>query len=185
MGEASGWDRSWDSACGAQLPSTQGTPAHLIGDGLVVNEVSKGNSRRPRVILVVDAGAGGLLFLPPGDSQLVPASTGSRGARPRRRRAGQLRHRRPGMHRQTGAGCILSACLATRSAPGQGGKGLAWSSVVAAGSSLSTRGRAGDHSLLQHGQEQRTCPGTDAAARCPTRSLQPRLFLTPAASPRT
>lgn len=47
-------------------------PPHLIGDSFIVDEVSKSDSGGPRVILVVDTGAGGFLLLPPGDSQLVP-----------------------------------------------------------------------------------------------------------------
>lgn len=66
------------------LSPTVGTtarePAHLVGDGFVVDEVSEGNGGRPGVVLVVDAGAGGLLFLPPGDGQFVPVGEG--GARP-------------------------------------------------------------------------------------------------------
>lgn len=48
------------------------TPTHLVSDGFIIDEVSKGDGGCPRVILVVDTGAGGFLLLPPGDSQLVP-----------------------------------------------------------------------------------------------------------------
>lgn len=64
------------------LHSSPGSPAHLIGDGLVVDEVSKGHSGCPRIVLVVDAGAGGLLLLPPGDSQLVPGDKKREGSSP-------------------------------------------------------------------------------------------------------
>lgn len=51
-------------------------PPHLIGDSFIVDEVSKSDSGGPRVILVVDTGAGGFFLLPPGDSQLVPVGAG-------------------------------------------------------------------------------------------------------------
>jgi len=52
------------------------TPTHLVSDGFIIDEVSKGDGGCPRVILVVDTGAGGFLLLPPGDSQLVPVGAG-------------------------------------------------------------------------------------------------------------
>lgn len=44
MGEASVQGRSWDGPHKAQLLSIPGTSAYLVGDGLVVDEVSKGDS---------------------------------------------------------------------------------------------------------------------------------------------
>lgn len=47
-------------------------PADLSNNGLVVDEVSEVHGGDPRVILVEDAAAAGLLLLPLGHGQLVP-----------------------------------------------------------------------------------------------------------------
>ena len=46
--------------------------ADLSNNGLVVDEVSEVHGGDPRVILIKDAAAAGLLLLPLGHSQLVP-----------------------------------------------------------------------------------------------------------------
>ena len=175
MGEASSRGRSQGRACGAQLPPTKETPAHLVGDGLVVDEVGKGDGGRPGVVLVVDAGAGGLVLLPPGDGQRVPASAGSRGAR----RAGTGQGSWgwvPPWHAPGDTVCPGS---------GRGRAGRDGQQQAAAPAPLGSRGITCCLWLLRLGQETQTRPGAEAAARCPTHSSQPQPFLAPTSSRRT